>query len=682
MSASGRWSAAFLLAFALPAASQDVPRDASVVPGGTEVVVVDVVVVDQAGHPVTDLRREEFVLSEAGQPQAITHFEQVRVEQLASARAARSPVSTNAPPPSDVPAAMLAIVFDERHLHPETVPEARRAVDALLSRPLGAGDEVVLLATGRGELWTARNEVGLDALRARLRELRGLRRVVPEHEAITEYEAYRIAVFEDRQALFRVIGRIGDLERARGGLITADPRNSRAAFAVAEAIERRARPLARQVWGEVSRRANVTLAALEGLAQALGTRKGRKTAVLVTEGFVADTQSMEWKRTLEAARRSNLVVYGLDARGLRLDTALSAETGRKAVFLGNDGTGLADLEASEGSDTLATETGGTVRRNTNALDDALLEISAEGRNYYLLGYQPTAPPDDKYRRLSVEVRRPGLTVRARKGYYALRARAPAPRSVPLPLRLTAYVGQPRPNGSSYVQVIGEIDPGAVEFKREGERWTAAVDWVVDVFTPGREAPQAEPRRLRLGLTTEGLDSARRDWIPLGADFDLPSGAHVARFFVRDEKGGRSGAVDHVFEVPAPGALHVTTVLSDLQRAAGSPAPALIARRTFSAGSRLLCQFEVHNAASAGGSHRVRAGHEVRTAAGEVIGRQEPSPLADTADGRLARLLVLSLEKTLPGRYVLVVRVHDEVSGTSIESVEPFEVIAAVGRPAS
>jgi VWFA-related protein len=639
--------------------------------------MVHVAVVDAQGRPVRDLTRADFVLREEGQVQQITHFESVRVEERASAESGRPPVSTNVEVASSTPSSVLAIVFDERHLRPETLPSARAAVEGLLAQGLEAGDEVVMLATGSGEVWTARNEIGLAALRARLPRLRGLRRAPAEREMISEYEAYRIALFEDRQALHRVLGRIGDLERARGGLVTN--RTGQAAFSRTESYERMARNLGRQVWSDVNQRSSATLSAIEGLAQVLGPRRGRKTAVLITEGFVADTQSKEWKRTLDAARRSHLAIYGLDARGLQLDAAVAAETGRKAVFLGNDGTGLTDFEASEGSDRLVDETGGTVRRFTNRLDDALLQISTEGRNYYLLGYQPGVAPDDKYRRLTVEVLRPGLTVRARKGYYALRTAASAPASVPVPVRLTAYVREPRPDGRTHVQVVGEIDPAAIQFKRDGERWTAAIDWVADVFTLGKEAPAAQSRRLRLGLTAEALAWVRSTWIPVGEDFELPPGAHVARLFVRDEAGGRTGAVDHAFDVPAAGAPYLTAILSDMQRGQGSSAPALVARRTFEAGTRLHCEVEVHNAARDAGGRRVAAGHELRTAAGEVLYRQEPTPMAESAAGRLTRLLVLSLEDKPPGRYELVLRVRDEVSGKSVETVEPFEVVAGKAR---
>jgi hypothetical protein len=227
----------------------------------------------------------------------------------------------------------------------------------------------------------------------------------------------------------------------------------------------------------------------------------------------------------------------------------------------------------------------------------------------------------------------------------------------------------------HVQVVGEIDPGAVKFENVEGRWTAAIEWVADVFTPPGRSGSAPPRRLRLNLTPEALASARAGWVPVGAEFDLTAGVHVARLFVRDAGGDRAGTVEHVFEVPSPRSLYVSAVLSDLVRAHGSPAPAFVARRTFATGADLLYQFEVRNASAASGTRRVFAAHEVRTAEGVVLTGEE-APLTEGPDGRLARLVRISLENTPPGRYEISLHVRDDVGGARLERVEPFEVVAA------
>ena len=70
---------------------------------------------------------------------------------------------------------------------------------------------------------------------------------------------------------------------------------------------------------------------------------------------------------------------------------------------------------------LAAATGGRAQRvrRLRDLPSALRRIASELRHQYLLGYQPTSTPKPgEYRRLTVQVRRPGYSVRARVGYLA------------------------------------------------------------------------------------------------------------------------------------------------------------------------------------------------------------------------------------------------------------------------
>ena len=54
--------------------------------------------------------------------------------------------------------------------------------------------------------------------------------------------------------------------------------------------------------------------------------RGRKSVVLVSEGFVYDTQLPEFKRIIDEARRVNAAIYFVNGRGLEgLPDALSAE---------------------------------------------------------------------------------------------------------------------------------------------------------------------------------------------------------------------------------------------------------------------------------------------------------------------------------------------------------------------
>ena len=71
---------------------------------------------------------------------------------------------------------------------------------------------------------------------------------------------------------------------------------------------------------------------------------------------------------------------------------------------------------------LADETDGRAIVNRNDLAKGMQQIVRDSSAYYLLGYNSTqAPQDGKFHEIKVRVKRPGVQVRARKGYWALTA---------------------------------------------------------------------------------------------------------------------------------------------------------------------------------------------------------------------------------------------------------------------
>jgi tetratricopeptide (TPR) repeat protein len=109
-----------------------------------------------------------------------------------------------------------------------------------------------------------------------------------------------------------------------------------------------------------------------------------------------------------------------------------------------DPGGSAPLEAyntaEDGPNMLAVDTGGYAIRHTNKFADALAEIARDTSNYYVIGYSPTnAANDGSFRKITVRVKRPGLRVRARRGYLAS---AGSPGTSALPERSPAVPPQP------------------------------------------------------------------------------------------------------------------------------------------------------------------------------------------------------------------------------------------------
>src|SRR5262249_5339968 len=133
-----------------------------------------------------------------------------------------------------------------------------------------------------------------------------------------------------------------------------------------------------------------------------------------------------------AAQRANVAIYTIDPRGLASpDGVMIAQSSNASA----DDTSLGDLgsrslarEFQRSQDSLrflADDTGGFAVLNQNDLSNAFARIVRENSTYYMLGYHPSNDKrDGRFRNIAVRLKKPGLTVRARRGYVAPRGRAP------------------------------------------------------------------------------------------------------------------------------------------------------------------------------------------------------------------------------------------------------------------
>ena len=70
---------------------------------------------------------------------------------------------------------------------------------------------------------------------------------------------------------------------------------------------------------------------------------------------------------------------------------------------------------------MADETDGRAILNSNDLGRGLAQMMRDASAYYLLGYSSSAAPTDgRFHQIRVRVKRPGIEVRARRGYWALK----------------------------------------------------------------------------------------------------------------------------------------------------------------------------------------------------------------------------------------------------------------------
>jgi len=693
-------------AFGRPAAPQASAPGAQqpAFPAEVELVTVDVVVADGQGRPIRGLAAADFTVMEDGQPQEIGSFEAVEVPPARtrgpgeSAVPERPPVSTNEPDGAG-PGRTFVIVFDNRNL---TLAEGHRAKGAIahfLEEGAREGDRVMLVSTGGDAWWSARMEEGRPELMSLLKRLEG--RNVPDlsPERIAPWEALRIHVYRDQDVAFRVLQRLEKYGAIPEG---ATGRTLRQYVFDNPLLTQRAA----QVYQDSVNRNQATLELLDRILVSLEGSRSRKAVLLVSSGFVHDTTLREFKRVPESARRSNVVIYFLDARGLEgMPLEMTAQFGMapEARDLGISGLGgeylggtmLTGEMASEGAQALASESGGFTIKNTNDLAGGVERIAAESQTYYLLGYRPTNTlRDGTFRSIEVRVDRRGAKVRARKGYYAgledevasegssrdasfQRALdSPFP-SDAIPLRMSALAFHESTLGRASVLVACEVDVSAFGFEEQSGRLVDDLQYVLVVAHRETGEHFRHDENVELRLSPETRETLARTGYLVARPFDLAPGGYQAKIVVRDRNLGRIGSLTHDFEVPELDDLRTSTPLltDQVQPGPDRPRPVLRVRRTFAPGSTLYCEYEVYGAAqsAADASPQVVAGYEIRRRDGKVVSRVEPTAIRPSSLGKVSRLIVAPLWRVPPGRYELVLRLRDEIARRDLEVREPFEV---------
>jgi VWFA-related protein len=665
-------------------------------PAQVEQVTVDVVVTDKKGTPITGLGRQDFVLSEDGDAQTIASFEAIQLPAAApSAAPPEHPrISTNMEPELHN-GRTFVILFDDIHLTPFQARRAKVAVQEFLTSGVREGDRVTLVASGGGAWWSTRMQAGRDELVTLLKRLEG--RHIPDHspERMTDYEAMRIHIYRDPQVMERVARRFetygvsNNSNRDTGG---ADPNPLMSARAM-------------EVYYQATARNRITLDVMERVLLSLAGTRGRKSLILVSEGFIYDPNMDEFKKVVQASRRSNAAIYFLDTRGLEgMPEALTAEFG-PMIDERDIGAAFSEtIEASEGSESLASDSGGFAVRNTNDLSKGIRRIADESQAYYLLGYSPTnTQRDGRFRKIQVKVPAgKGYQVRARKGYYAplegknalqrkpegtdpdIQSALDSPFDVAeIPIRMTAYVFDETILGKANVVIVADAEVRDFAFHEEGGRFLDSLEFLL--VAAHRETGEFFRYDQKVEMKLLPATRQKLDWYTISREFELAPGGYQAKIVVRDKNSGRIGTLVHEFEVPALGPFRVSTpVLSDTMQPlppgekTGTPQPTLLARRAFAPGAMLLAQFEVYGAAKEKGSGmpRVTAGYEIRRTDGTVVTHVDPTPIQPTSLGRLMRLVGTRLDDSPPGDYEMVLSLKDEIAGKTIELKEPFSVAAA------
>jgi VWFA-related protein len=693
---------AFCLLDALPKAAQQKPQPPF--RSEAELVTVDVVVADKQGDPVSDLRAEDFAITEDGRPQKVQFFQLVTATVLARMAAAPTRAyryTTNVGAQAHSGRSFVLFV-DDVHLSQEQGERAKKALEQFLNDQTASGDLVSIVAPAKGLRWHARLPVGRAELVKVLGSLRGTYLPEISAERISDYEAYRIHVLQDEQMAehvgrrfsnFRVAGRDPvDLQKDKG----PQPENK---GGTAGLLEPFVQSRAAEAYVRATSRNRATLSALMETIQAMEAVRGRKSVIVMSPGFILDQELMLFRQVEDAARRANIAIYFVDVRGLQGGSVFSsAQFGSPLDFRDIRAANADPTLEAEGAVSLAESSGGFSVQNRNDLEAGLRRIARESQVYYLLGYAPSeGRADGKFRRIGVRVNRPDVQVRARKGYYAggvhpdpakkqdstesdpFEVALDSPYDLDaLPLRTASYIfGDSRP-GETSVRLAIEADLRSFDLKPVNGVANDVLDVRALVTNPATGETKRFERTVEMTLPGGAPKVETSAWYPISESVDLAPGTYQARVAVRDRNSGRIGAVTHDFDVPVRkgmtlSSLIVTDTIEKPAEGSGPPKAVLMVRRLLNAGTTLYYQFAVFDPGrAASGETRVRAGHIVQRVDGTIVKELKPTPLVPGQSG-MSRFAGVSLAGLPAGEYDLVVTVIDDVRGETVTVKEAFAI---------
>ncbi len=690
------------------------PADTKIFRVNVSLVQVDAVVTDKEDRPVIDLTADDFIILQDGKPQKITNFSLVRLKDPDVPRpVVKKPLekSREAIPPPPPPSARLnpdrvrrviAIVVDDLGLSFANTNRIREAVKKWIDEEMQPGDLVAVIMTG----------LGLGSL-----------------EQFTE----------DKQMLQAAADRIRWNVSSRVGSTSFSPVSGIPGLS----------PLQEE---EHSRRLMMgSLGAIRYVIDGLATLNGRKNLIFFSENMVlhfdlaaggifgmnlSDTVKDSMLRLIEAANKAGVVIHTIDPRGavwtdITVEDTLSlvggsampggGSGGPEAVLASMDSISSQRqkqwIDSQEGLSLMAQETGGLFINYRNHIDGVLRDVARDGEIYYLIGYQPDAKTiaeiqsgKTRYHNIKVRMKRPGLRVRSRSGFFTdperqlepLTFREQMVRALHSPfsrgdlrVRLTTLYSQTREE-KPCINALLHFDADQLAFTREPDgKWNADIDILSGIYDADGTQVDSTDKRWKLSVNDETYENVLRNGMAFLMRVPVKkAGAYQMRLVLGDPGKGRLGSASHFVEVPKvdKGYLALSGIVlaadATVLRSAGGEKEGILADREingtaavrlFKPGDTITWAYQILNAKTDKNRKSqiqtyVRLFHE-----GREVFSGHPSGLTLEVQDNSKRILgtgSMHLKRLPPGNYALQVIVLDmlakEKHRMAVQSID-FEV---------
>ncbi len=526
-------------------------------------VLVRVVVRDESGKIIPNLKKEDFQLLDNRKLQTINSF---AVETPQTHAVVPHAITTEAPeggtptvtPVPTLPQRFVAVVFDDTNLQMQDAVTVRSAAGRLFDG---------LPASDRVGVFSASGQVTVDFTSDRMRLKDSLLSIVPRPLAgaagvqscpnITFYQAEQIVENSD-QIAFGI---------AAQEFVACSSQTNPPPAAVIEAA---VRGQAQAVLSAGEGQTEMVYRHLEDAMRRLGAMPGQRVMVFVSPGFLLTMQTREQGDLIDRANRSNIVINTIDARGLYTPNLLGDIS--EPTVGSPQASGIRDsyrmseqFAQSEILGELADGTGGTFFHNRNDLDVGMLRAVAAPDVSYLIGFSPqNLKLDGRFHLLKVSLTsKSKLIIQARRGYYAPRTmKDPAQlaneeiqeavfsqeeiRDVPIELQTQFFKSS---DTQAKLAVLTHVDVNAIRFRKDAGRSRDNLTFATAIFDENGNFITGGEKIIEMRLLDQTLTRLNHTGLTVKSSFDVKPGTYMVRMVVRDGEGSQMAAKNGAVTIP-------------------------------------------------------------------------------------------------------------------------------------
>jgi hypothetical protein len=261
-------------------------------------------------------------------------------------------------------------------------------------------------------------------------------------------------------------------------------------------------------------------------------------------------------------------IYTVDTRGLvALPPGGEARSGGggRGMFTGGMGSRNSLMSSQETLVSLAHDTGGRAFTDSNDLSLAMKQVQKDTNVYYVLGYFSTNNKEDgKYRKIRVEVTRPGVKIEHRPGYFASKAfRQLTQQERDLQLQQAMTIDRPfvdvplilqvdffrRDSSTTLVPISIELDGDGLKFEEKGANRESKFEFVAQAMDAKGKVASVARDSVQVKLPAEKAEKIKSGGIFYSTGFQLKPGKYKLKFLVRDNVTGKLGSFEQPIEVP-------------------------------------------------------------------------------------------------------------------------------------